>query len=64
MNGGNVIQLKNSINQENGPLRIYLKGDNIPGLSITRSFGDRIGKKIGMISNPVINEYKIILLYF
>lgn len=59
MNGGNVIQLKNSINQENGPLRIYLKGDNIPGLSITRSFGDRIGKKIGMISNPVINEYTL-----
>jgi len=59
MNGGNVIQLKNSINQENGPLRIYLKGDNIPGLSITRSFGDRIGKKIGNISNPVINEYTL-----
>ena len=59
MNGGNVIQLKNSINQENGPLRIYLKGNNIPGLSITRSFGDRIGKKIGMISNPVINEYTL-----
>ena len=59
MNGGNVIQLKNSINQENGPLRIYLKGDNIPGLSITRSFGDRIGKKIGVISNPVINEYTL-----
>jgi len=59
INGGNVIQLKNSINQENGPLRIYLKGDNIPGLSITRSFGDRIGKKIGMISNPVINEYTL-----
>ena len=59
INGGNVIQLKNSINQENGPLRIYLKGDNIPGLSITRSLGDRIGKKIGMISNPVINEYTL-----
>ena len=59
INGGNVIQLKNSINQKNGPLRIYLKGDNIPGLSITRSFGDRIGKKIGMISNPVINEYTL-----
>ena len=61
MNGGNVIQLKNNLNQENGPLRIYLKDDNIPGLPITRSFGDRIGKNIGMISNPVINEYTLII---
>ena len=51
--------LKNNLNQESGPLRIYLKGDNIPGLSITRSFGDRIGKNIGIISNPVINEYTL-----
>ena len=59
MNGGNVIQLKNNLNQESGPLRIYLKGDNIPGLPITRSFGDRIGKNIGIISNPAINEYTL-----
>ena len=59
MNGGNVIQLKNKIEPEKGPLKIFLKDDNIPGLSITRSFGDRIGKSIGMISNPVINEYTL-----
>ena len=59
MNGGNIIQLKNNLDKENGSLRIFLKDENIPGLSITRSFGDRIGKKIGVISNPVINEYTL-----
>ena len=59
MNGGNIIQLKNTFNQELGPLRIFLKDKNIPGLSISRSFGDKIGKSIGVISNPIINEYKL-----
>ena len=59
MNGGNIIQLKNNLDKENGSLRIFLKDENIPGLSITRSFGDRIGKNIGVISNPVINEYTL-----
>ena len=59
MNGGKIIQLKNTFNQELGPLRIFLKDKNIPGLSISRSFGDKIGKSIGVISNPIINEYKL-----
>ena len=59
MNGGKVIQLKNNNEQEIGPLRIFLKDKMIPDLSITRSFGDKIGKSIGVISNPVINEYTL-----
>ena len=59
MNGGRVIQLKNNNEQEKGPLRIFLKDKMIPDLSISRSFGDKIGKSIGVISNPVINEYTL-----
>ena len=59
MNGGKVIQLKNNNEQEKGPLRIFLKDKMIPDLSISRSFGDKIGKSIGVISNPVINEYTL-----
>ena len=59
MNGGKVIQLKNNNEQEIGALRIFLKDKMIPDLSISRSFGDKIGKSIGIISNPVINEYTL-----
>ena len=59
MNGGKIIQLKNDLNQGVGPLRIYIKGKDIPGLTITRSFGDKLGKSIGVISNPFISEYTL-----
>ena len=36
-----------------------MKKENIPGLHITRSFGDKIGKSIGVISKPFINEYTL-----
>jgi len=59
LNGGMIKQLKDSFNQELGPLKIFLKNENIPGLTITRSFGDKIGKSIGLISKPFINEYTL-----
>ena len=58
-NGGNIKQLTNNFNQELGPLKIFLKNKNIPGLTITRSFGDKIGKSLGLISKPFINEYTL-----
>ena len=36
-----------------------MKNENIPGLTITRSFGDKIGKSIGLTSKPFINEYTL-----
>ena len=59
MNGGKIIRLKNDLNQQFGPLRIFKKDKDIPGLTITRSFGDKLGKSIGVISSPFINEYTL-----
>ena len=36
---------------------IQIKGSLLPGLAMSRSFGDKIGKDIGIISEPLINEY-------
>ena len=42
-----------------GPLRIWFKNKNYPGLSITRSFGDFESDSLGIISVPDIKEYDL-----
>jgi serine/threonine protein phosphatase PrpC len=42
-----------------GPLRVWLKNENYPGLCMTRSIGDIIASKIGVISEPEIIECNI-----
>ena len=40
-----------------GPLRVWLKHEDIPGLAMTRSFGDAIACKVGVNAIPEISEY-------
>jgi serine/threonine protein phosphatase PrpC len=37
--------------------KAYMGDDNTPGLQITRSIGDKIGKYIGITANPEIKEH-------
>ena len=37
--------------------RIYIKDSTIPGMNITRSFGDKIGRNIGIIDIPYIQYH-------
>ena len=55
--GGIITKIKDSFQNEIGPLRVFMKGSLLPGLAMSRSFGDKIGKDIGIISEPLINEY-------
>ena len=41
----------------NSPKKIWLKNSDIPGLSISRSFGDVIAHNIGVISEPEIKNF-------
>ena len=38
--------------QESGPLRVWLQSEDTPGLAVTRSMGDLIGKKCGVTADP------------
>jgi serine/threonine protein phosphatase PrpC len=40
-----------------GPLRVYMKEKDIPGLAMTRSFGDYFASTAGVISEPEVTEY-------
>ena len=42
-----------------GPLRVWLKGKDYPGLSISRSIGDLIVEHVGVTSEPDIKEINI-----
>ena len=44
---------------EDGPYRVYMRGEDFPGLAMSRSIGDMDAKKIGVIPNPQIVEYNI-----
>lgn len=39
-----------------GPLRVWLKNQRIPGLAMTRSIGDAVAQRVGVISLPDVTE--------
>ena len=43
-----------------GPKRVWKKGENVPGLAMTRSFGDEVGHEVGVIVDPEIYEYEFV----
>ena len=42
-----------------GPYRVWLKNENVPGLAMSRSLGDEIAKKVGVVSDPEIREIEL-----
>ncbi|MCQ2820525.1 MAG: protein phosphatase 2C domain-containing protein [archaeon] len=55
--GGRVERFMNEEGDFIGPERVWLKDQKIPGLAMTRSFGDQIAAQVGVICEPEINEY-------
>ena len=45
--------------EEMGPYRVWLKEKNIPGLAMTRSFGDYVASTVGVISEPEILSFEV-----
>ena len=42
-----------------GPLRVWIQNDSVPGLAMTRSFGDLVGASVGVSPVPEIKCKKI-----
>ena len=42
-----------------GPLRVWLKHEDIPGLAMTRSFGDLVAAKVGVNAVPELFEFEL-----
>ncbi|CAD8069045.1 unnamed protein product [Paramecium primaurelia] len=57
--GGRIAAQQDIYGNQVGPLRVWLKTLNAPGLAMTRAIGDRIGAQAGVIPTPEITEYEL-----
>ena len=55
--GGRVAKIQHIANI--GPYRVWLKKEDVPGLAMSRSFGDFIAKSVGVINEPEVFEIGI-----
>ena len=51
---GEIHPYVNEDGEFNGPERVWISGQGIPGLAMTRSFGDIVGSTVGVLSEPEI----------
>ena len=49
---GRVEPFKDENDEFIGPHRVWLMEQNIPGLAMSRSFGDKTAAQVGVISEP------------
>ncbi|CAG9323291.1 unnamed protein product [Blepharisma stoltei] len=54
--GGRVESYQDELGNPLGPARVWLKNQNLPGLGMSRSLGDRVAASVGVISQPEILE--------
>lgn len=57
--GGEVEKMVDEDNIEVGPYRIWIKGEQYPGIAMSRSIGDMDAKTVGVIPNPQFIEYTL-----
>jgi serine/threonine protein phosphatase PrpC len=57
--GGRIDTFKDSNGGCVGPQRVWLKNEDIPGLAMTRSFGDAVSLLAGVTAEPEIKEYEL-----
>jgi len=55
---GRIEPFRDENNEFIGPARVWLKEDDIPGLAMSRSFGDQVAASVGVIAEPEISEWK------
>ena len=56
---GEIEAIEDDDGNWTGPLRVWEKGSEGPGLAMTRSLGDKVGAKIGVCCVPEVFKYEI-----
>ncbi|CAG9332660.1 unnamed protein product [Blepharisma stoltei] len=57
--GGRVQRTRDQNGNQIGPFRVWESTVNAPGLAMSRSIGDGMGTRIGVISTPICTEYQL-----
>ena len=58
-NGGRVEAFKDQAGRYVGPQRVWHLNENIPGLAMSRSFGDHCAAQVGVIAEPEVLEMNL-----
>ena len=56
--GGKVQQLTDDFGNRIGPFRVWQSNGILPGLAMSRSIGDGLGKEIGVIADPIYHFFQ------
>ena len=59
-NGGRVEPYIDDEGNYIGPERVWVKNEDNPGLAMSRSFGDEVAHKVGVIVSPEIYDYHMV----
>lgn len=57
--GGRIEAYKDENGNDFGPPRVWLKDEDVPGLAMSRSFGDEVAASVGTISEPELKNFEI-----
>ena len=57
--GGRVQRLVDNLGNNIGPYRVWEQSTNVPGLAMSRSIGDLLAKRMGVVSTPICTKHKI-----
>ena len=57
-NNGRIDSYRDNHGNPLGPLRVWLKTEDVPGLAMTRSFGDAVAHSVGCNAEPEMSEYQ------
>lgn len=57
--GGRVAPLVDEQGNPCGPLRVWLRTEDVPGLAMSRSLGDSLAASVGVICEPEIRINKL-----
>ena len=57
--GGRIDSFRDYFNNNEpiGPLRVWLKSEELPGLAMTRSMGDKVAHSVGCTAEPETLEF-------
>ena len=56
---GRVEACKGSRGEDIGPARVWIQGQDVPGLAMSRSFGDLIAASVGVTARPEVDEREL-----
>lgn len=55
--GGEVSKSDDYDGKKFGPHRVWKRGENYPGLAMSRSLGDFAAREIGVINDPITGSH-------